>query len=76
MGWNFPDVKIRWVEVTCQLINSKIFRKLHFLNRTRTAVVVAVAAKMNNKKIGVKLKQEAHLELSQTSTMELCCENS
>ena len=38
----------------------------------RTAVVVA-AAKINNKKVETKLKIKAHLESSQTSTMELFC---
>ena len=44
-----------WVEVTCQPMYSKcsrIFRMLDFRNqRMRTAVVVAVATKINNKKV-------------------------
>ena len=36
-----------------------------------TVVVAAVAAKINNKKVGTKLKLEAYFESSQTSTMEL-----
>ena len=41
-----------WVEVTCQPMYSRIFRMLDFRNKKmRTAVVVAVATKINNKKV-------------------------
>ena len=48
-------LKIRWVEVMCQLIHSKIFRKLNFKNkRIRTAVVlVSAAARISNKKVEI-----------------------
>ena len=53
---NFPGFKIRWVKVSCQPTNSKIFRNLNnFINMSvRAAAVVAVAAKINNKKVGAK----------------------
>ena len=56
-------------------IYSKTFRMLNFINRrVRTAVVVAVIAKINNKKVGIKPMQEAYLEPSQISTMVFCCQ--
>ena len=58
-----------------QPIYSKTFGMLNFINkRVRTAVVVAVIAKTNNKKVGIKPMQEACLEPSQISTMEFCCQ--
>ena len=40
------------VKVTCQPIYSNIFRMFNYINkRMRTAVVVAVAAKIDNKKV-------------------------
>ena len=58
-----------------QPIYSKTFGMLNFINkRVRAAVVVAVIAKTNNKKVGIKPMQEAYLEPSQISTMEFCCQ--
>ena len=40
-----------------------------------TVLVAAAAAKINNKKVGTKQKQEVFSEPSQISTMKLFCEN-
>ena len=67
--------KVWWIKVTCHPIYSKTFRMLNFINkRVKTAVVVAVIAKINNKKVGIKLIQETYLEPPQISAMELCCQ--
>ena len=43
----------------------------HINQRMRTAVMVAAAAKINNKKVGTKLSPEVYLESSKTSTIEV-----
>ena len=49
------------IEVTCQPICPKIFRMLNFINKKiRTTVIVAVAAKINNKNVKQKLTSNWH----------------